>query len=171
MKYIAPILLLTSILMSCQNEETKRLYKMSDDSLWNHLAFQTGGCLTGGQHVYNGEFGGEGCVMSNKKDWKIFFARDKKQLTDFLITKLTGDTTKTRIHTCPFFEATEGELAVYSLQNIYRMNWYDLEEFKEYQDKESENSIENHQSWLQRILQDEIRREILINCWKKKAHG
>jgi len=154
MKYIAPILLLTSILMSCQNEETKRLYKMSDDSLWNHLAFQTGGCLTG-----------------DKKDWKIFFARDKKQLTDFLITKLTGDTTKTRIHTCPFFEATEGELAVYSLQNIYRMNWYDLEEFKEYQDKESENSIENHQSWLQRILQDEIRREILINCWKKKAHG
>lgn len=152
-------------------EKNKEFFGMSNDSLWNHLVFKKGGCLTGGQHVYEGKFGGEGCVMSNSKEWEILFNRDKKQISDFLISKISNDTTKTNIHTCPFFTAIEGEVAVYGLQNIYGQNWFDFIEFKEFQDRQSESSLENHQAWLQEILKNDKKRKTLINCWNKKASG
>ena len=135
---------------------------MTNDSLWNHLVFKKCGCLTGGQYVYEGKFGGDGCVMSNSKDWKIFFNRDKILITDFLVDKISNDTTKTSI-TCPFFSSIEGEVAVYGLQKLYRFNWFDFDEFQEFQNRQSESSLKNHQAWLQGILKDEKKREKLIN--------
>ena len=152
-------------------EKNKEIYGMTNDSLWNHLVFKKGGCLTGGQHVHKGRFGSEGCVMTKSKEWQIFFNRDKKEISDFLINKISDDTIKTDIHTCPFFTAFEGEVAVYGLQKIYRLNWFDFEEFKEFKNRQSESSLENHQAWLQSILKDNKRRKILIDCWKKKASG
>lgn len=152
-------------------KKESHLPEMNKDSLWDYLAFQKGGCLTGGQYIRNERFGNEGCVMTRSKDWETFFDRDQQELTHFLISKLTGDTTKTEIHTCPFFAATEGELAVYSLQKMYKINWYDFEEFEEYQIKESVSASDNHQAWLHSILQDDRKRKILINCWTKKSSG
>ena len=151
-----------------KTEKNKALFEMTNDKLWNYLVFENGGCLTGGQHVYGGKFGGEGCVMSESDDWKIFFERDKSQISNFLIAKIIGDTTKTSIHTCPFSNATEGEVAIYSLQKIYGLNWFDFEEFNEYQNRESESSRENHQAWLQNILEDESKKEMLIDLWTTK---
>jgi len=150
-------------------EKNKEIFEMSNDSLWSHLVFKKGGCLTGGQHVHEGNFGGEGCVMSNSKEWDIFFNRNKSEITEFLIEKISEDTTKTYIHTCPFFIAMEGEVAIYGLQRIYKLNWYDFDEFIEFQNRKSESSTENHQAWLQGILKDKKKRETLISCWNKKA--
>jgi len=196
MRVFINILILTSIIFSCKsdlkenNQENKRriellpepdkqlrleyekdeeIFEMSNDSLWNYLIFKKGGCLTGGQHVHKGKFGGEGCVMSNSKEWDIFFRRGKRQITKFLINKISDDTTKTNIHTCPFFSAIEGEVAVYGLQRLYGVNWYDFDEFIEFQNRQSESSSENHQAWLKGILKDKKKRKILISCWNKKA--
>ena len=141
----------------------------SIDSLWDNLIFKKGGCLTGGQYVYNDKFGNEGCVMSNSEGWEKFFNKDIKLLSNFLIDKISDDITKTNIHTCPFFTAMEGEIAVYGLQRLFKTNWYDFNEFDEFQNRQSESSTENHQAWLQNILKNKKKREILINCWKKKA--
>ena len=63
----------------------------------------------------------------------------------------------------------EGEVAIYGLQRIYKLNWYDFDEFIEFQNRKSESSTENHQAWLQGILKDKKKRETLISCWNKKA--
>ena len=146
-----------------------QLNKINLDSLWKSLLFKEEGCLVGGQYVYDGRFGGEGCVMSTSEDWKLFFSLDKKKITDFLITKITANTTKTKIHTCPYEDALEGEIAVYSLQKIFLINWYDFAEFVKHKNKLLNNSDINHQKLLQSILTNSSKREILINCWKTIA--
>ncbi|NBC09211.1 MAG: hypothetical protein GVY26_18625 [Bacteroidetes bacterium] len=151
------------------HEEDKGIYEMTNDSLWNHLVFKKGGCLTGGQYVREGRFGGAGCVMTNSKGWEIFFNRDRNEISDFLISKISDDTVKTHIHTCPFFYAIEGEVAVYGLQKMYGLNWFDFEAFKAFQNRQSESLMENHQAWLQRILEDDKKRKTLIDCWKGQA--
>lgn len=151
-------------------EIKSKIFETSLDTLWYNLVFIEGGCLTGGQHVQKGIFGNEGCVMTNSKEWETFFSLDKKLISDFLISKISDDTTETNIHTCPFFTAIEGEVAVYGLQIIYKRNWYDFDEFVEFKNKEAESSTENHQAWLQGILKDKKKREILVKCWEKLAN-
>lgn len=154
-----------------QATEENELSKLTIDSLWNYLIFTKGGCLTGGQHVHDGKFGWEACVMTRDKDWDIFFDKNKKELSDFLIEEISSDTTETEIHTCPFYSAIPGEVAVYCLQKIYGLNWYDFDEFKEYQNKETTGSKDNYQAWLQKILFNKKQRAVLIKCWKKKVEG
>ena len=83
------------------------------------------------------------------------------------ITK-PSDTTKTKIHTCPFFVATTGEMAVYSLQHIHKKNWFDFSEFKEYKDKEYKSATEQPQMWLQNILKSETDRKKLAELYKNE---
>lgn len=148
-----------------ETDKYQQLREMSNDSLWHYLLFQKGGCLTGGQYVYDDHFGSEGCVMSRTKEWEIFFGRDEKQLSAFLLNQLTADTTHTRIHTCPFSNATTGEVAVYSLQKIHLINWYDFEAFSDYKDKAIESSKDNPQAWLQDVLNNTLDRKKLIALW------
>ena len=138
------------------------------DSLWNVLAFEQGGCLTGGQYVHDGRFGNEGCVLTRNRpaDWRPFFRYSKKDLTEFLIEQL-ADTTETEVHTCPFFSATAGELAVYCLSKIYLVNWYDFEPFLAFRDRETTDSMDSPQAWLQAILENPEQREILATEWSK----
>lgn len=161
--YFKPISTADKLLNESQSKD------LEIDTLWNHLLFKKGGCLTGGQYVQNGEFGNEACVMSRTKEWKDFFKIDKNVLSDFLINKIIADTAETRIHTCPFMLATEGEVAVYALQNLYQMNWFDFEEFKEFKNKETTSAIDSTQGWLHEILADENRRALLIDCWTRRA--
>jgi hypothetical protein len=140
------------------------------DSLWQSLVFEKGGCLTGGQYVKDGHFGGEGCVLTQHRkgrpDWRPFFRNPKKDLTEFLISQFT-DTSTTHIHTCPFAIAKAGEVAVYCLSKIYLVNWYDFEPFLEYQNREMTDSTDCPQTWLQAILEDPKKRELLIAEWRK----
>lgn len=148
-------------------EKNQQFFQMSDDSLWQYLAFEKGGCLTGGQYGRNGVFGGETCVMSRSKEWEILFGREQNRLMKLLLSKM-GDTSTTRVHTCPYFNAKEGELAVYALQYLYQVNWFDIEPFQNYRDKEVLEVDDNLQAWLQQILADEKQRNVLHSFWKRK---
>lgn len=136
---------------------TNTFESLSIDSLWQIVKYKNS-CLTGGQNFENGHFGNEGCVMTNSKEWKALFNKPKKELTEFLITKLEkSDTTK--VHTCPFFLATEGELAVYTLQGIHKKNWFEFEPYKKYslkvQNEENYSLLGNRNSY-QAYLTDSI---------------
>ncbi len=154
-------------------EDTVEVQKeLSLDSLWQELVYEKGGCLTGGQRVVNGRFGNQACVLTSTRnatraDWTPFFDHPKEELTDFLLNQLP-DTSATYIHTCPFFVATTGEVAVYCLSKIHLKNWYDLDPFMAYQDRKPKNSIDSEQAWLQEILADEATCELLIAAWKKQ---
>lgn len=138
------------------------------DSLWNDLVFKKGGCLADGQYFLKGQTKREGQIL-NKKEWRNFLRKPKKELTEFLITKFT-DTTKTKIHTCPFFGATNGEIAVYALQKVHNKNWFDFREFKKYQNKETTSAIDNRQSWLLKILKNSNTRKVLTTSWLKELN-
>ena len=119
-------------------EESKKYESVSIDSLWQIVKHKNG-CLTGGQYVENGEIGSEGCIMTNSPEWYALFNKPKSELTNFLITKLEKRDT-TNVHVCPFFSATEGELAIYTLQGIHKKNWFDFEPYKKYIEKVNDES-------------------------------
>ena len=79
-----------------------------------------------------------------------------------------NDTTKTKVHTCPFFGATNGEMAVYSLQQIHKKNWFDFAEFKEYKNKEYKSATEQPQMWLQNILKNETERKKIAEFYSNE---
>lgn len=144
------------------------------DSLWKILR-QKDGCLTGGQNIIHGKFGNQGCVLTNSKEWEAFFSKEKEELTLFLVDKFKSkDSTNT--HTCPFFNATEGELAVYALQGIHNKNWFEFNEFRKYEQKlksYSENEIRGNRDTYQGYLNDYIltdpkERKILEEIWLKE---
>jgi len=145
------------------------------DSLWNIIT-QKSSCLTGGQYHRNGNFRREGCVIDEAIEWEILLEKPEKALTIFLLYKLSKvDTTK--VHTCPYFLATEGELATYTLQRIYGKNWYDFEVFKIYKDRNEQpqippiNNREHLQIWLQEdVLQNDEKRETLKHLWLEEMN-
>lgn len=150
-------------------ELTKEIPKMElqeTDSIseqWNFMVFEKGGCLGGTQYVTEKKREIPTMVFS-EIEWKKFAENDKTELTIFLMSKLS-DTTKTRVHTCPFFVATNGEMAVYSLQQIYQKNWFDFSEFKEYKNKEYKSATEQPQMWLQEILENGTKRKKLAEYY------
>lgn len=180
MKHALNILLLILTFISCKNElklkteiaqiEKTELIKITQtDSipeLWNILVFEKGGCLGGEQYVKEIKREIPTLVFS-EKEWKNFSNNDKTKLTDFLIKKF-ADTTKTNVHTCPFFGATNGEMAVYSLQHIHNKNWFDFTEFKEYKNKETKSATEQKQIWLQNILKNKTKRKKLAELFKNE---
>src|SRR5690606_14749675 len=133
------------------------------DSLWNKI-IKINGCLTNGVYAENGKFRSEGCIIDEKQEWEVFLNIDKTELTHFLISKLQSKDS-TYSHTCPFFLATEGELAIYGLQRVHKINWFDFKEFSEFKNKEVTSAVDNHQKWIQDILSDTKQRYLLENLW------
>ncbi len=154
-----------------QIEKTELIKTQQTDSiseLWNIIVFEKGGCLGGEQYISEKKFKREEKrLVFSEMDWKKFSDKDKRKLTEFLITKLS-DTTKTKVHTCPFFRATNGEIAVYSLQHIHKKNWFDFSDFKEYKDKEYKSATEQPQMWLQNILKNETERKKLAELFRNE---
>lgn len=185
MRNLLKILLLILTLVSCKNQtetkselknETAELIKeipqkelQQTDSIaeqWNFMVFEKGGCLGGTQYVTEKKREIPTMVFS-ETEWKKFAKNDKTELTEFLISKLS-DTTKTKVHTCPFFGATNGEMAVYSLQHIHNINWLEFSEFKEFKDREYGNATDQPQMWLQNILKNETKRKTLAELYRNE---
>uniref|UniRef100_UPI00404AD988 hypothetical protein n=1 Tax=Flavobacterium sp. TaxID=239 RepID=UPI00404AD988 len=182
MRNLIKILLVALITVSCKNQtesssdlnieiveltkeptENESQKTVSIEEQWKFMVFEKGGCLGGTQYVEETKREIPTIVFS-EKEWKKFIENDKTELTHFLIGKLS-DTTETKIHTCPFFGATNGEMAIYSLQHIHNKNWFDFSEFKEYKDKEYKSAIEQPQMWLQDILKNETKRKKLADLY------
>jgi len=177
--------ILLLIIISCKNK-TELKFELNNDTAeltkeytqfelqqtnsisrqWNFMVFEKGGCLGGTQFVTETKRKIPTIVFS-EKEWKKFAKNDKTELTEFLITKFS-DTTKTKIHTCPFFGATNGEMAVYSLQHIHNVNWFEFSEFKEYKDREYGNATDQPQIWLQNILKNETERNKLVELYRNE---
>ncbi|MGG8495458.1 hypothetical protein ACQY1Q_03505 [Tenacibaculum sp. TC6] len=187
MKSLIKILLLILTLAPCKNQTDKKSklnnqtteftkeianiefqQKESIEGQWNFMVFQKGGCLGGTQYVSDKKREIPTMVFS-ENEWKKFMKNDKKELTEFLITKL-ADTTKTKIHTCPFFSATNGEMAIYSLQHIHSKNWYDLTEFNKSKYKEFKSATEQPQMWLQNILKNKTERLKLAELYRNELN-
>lgn len=149
-----------------QKMESMKLHQTdSIAELWNIIVFEKGGCLGGEQYVSKSELKREHkSLVFSESDWKRLSKKDKTKLTEFLLSKFS-DTTKTKVHTCPFFGATNGEMAVYSLQHIHQINWFDFSEFKEFKDKEYKSATEQPQIWLQKILENETQRKKLAELY------
>lgn len=149
-------------------EFVKIMQTYSISELWNVLVFEKGGCLGGEQYINETEFRRkEKPLVFSETEWEKFSDNDKGVLTNFLIAKLS-DTTRTKVHTCPFFMATNGEMAVYSLQHIHKKNWFDFSEFKEYKEKEYKSATEQPQIWLQNLLKNETHREKIAELYKNE---
>lgn len=104
-------------------------------------------------------------MLFSETTWEEFAKNDKEKLTQFLITKL-ADTTTTNVHTCPFYNTTTGEMAIYSLQHIHNKNWYDFPDFNEYKDKEITGADDQPQKWLQSTLSNNSQRKKLASLFK-----
>ncbi len=147
-------------------ENTDILQTNSINEIWNELIFKKGGCLVGSQYITKKKIKKEGSVF-NKSYWIDFLNRPKLKTTNFLISKFS-DTTKTKIHTCPFYGATNGEIAVYTLQQIHKINWYDFIEFKKYSQKKIVNATDQPQIWLRKILESETDRNKLAKLFQNE---
>ena len=74
-------------------------------------------------------------VFDENKYWQKFFTQPKSLLVPFLIDKM-ADTTIIKLRRY-YYILTEGILAVYSLEFIYKKNWYNLS--KDYSRNTSQN--------------------------------
>lgn len=136
----------------------------SPDSTWAQL-MKKGGCLLGAQYNFTTSPKTSGDIpVIDTKEWIRFQNIESKVLIPFLINKLS-DTSQTNIHTCPCYQATEGEIAVYILERKIQNHWYELPGFEKYQKKKESGCSKNKQKWLQGILQKKKKRKNLEDAF------
>ncbi|WP_146106244.1 hypothetical protein [Aureicoccus marinus] len=142
----------------------KKIQKLEAE--WEELVYQKGGCIGGMQYAHQ-PLGDEmeEYLVFGMSSWKVFVKQENNHLFEFLISQFS-DTTKTKVHTCPFFIATNGEMAVYAIQKITKVNWYDFEDFNSYKDKKTTGSMDQPQMWLRSILTDHRKRKKLIGYYR-----
>ncbi|MBT8372812.1 MAG: hypothetical protein KJO34_17740, partial [Deltaproteobacteria bacterium] len=118
-------LLISLSIIGCEN--SSKIENFEIEKQWMSL-YQKEGCLTGGQHWGPGTT--EGSIF-REKEWQRFFSISSKTTIPFLMTRINS-TEETKIHVCPFYMATEGELAVYASEHIIEKNWFESDsEFRE----------------------------------------
>ncbi len=157
------IFVLSAQTLDVKEPANKYQQNRSISELWHYMVFEQDACLGGGQYIKAVQRE-RPTMFFSRKLWKEFYKQDKAKLTKFLIGKFS-DTTKTNIHTCPFYNATNGEMAVYALQHIYKKNWFDFKEFAKYKNREVKSADEQAQIWLQRILSNREKRNKLAELY------
>ena len=97
-------------------------------------------------------------------DWLPSVKRDKGAVVEFLINQIP-DRGKTRAHVCPLDNATRGELAVYCLQHILKVNWPELsEDYSKMFDRKAEEVTS--QSLLRGAIKNEEGAEKMMALWR-----
>jgi hypothetical protein len=151
-------------------DSSKKEVKFYSDAalkqLWDSLCRKKG-CLTGGQYVYQGKFGGEGCAFSIDKQWKDFlYNTNKEQLATFLITQIP-DKKETKTHACPFSLAKKGELAIYCLQGLFLVNFHELTPELEVSNKKNIYT----QKWIWQMQKSKKEIKLLQALWRGKLNA
>lgn len=149
-----------------KEEQTKESTLQTDSiaQLWDEL-MASRACIGGFQDINKTrEIEAPRRLFFSLNIWNSFASNNKEAVTVFLLSKLK-DTTLTTIHTCPFLKANTNEMAVYALQHIHQVNWFDFEEYSAYKDRDILNGSDQPQKWLQELLNIEEEREKLTQLF------
>ena len=125
MKYLAMAFAVLSLggCMTAWHSPESTMHSARLEEVWNEMVFDKGGCLCGSQDwLPNCSFEGSIFGYSLKDEWEAFSARPLSQTVPFLTGRIDS-TRETRVHTCPYQMAKEGEVAVYFLQHLLHANW------------------------------------------------
>lgn len=142
----------------------------SIDELWSALLFEKSSCLIGSGYYNDHKISDEyGQVTFKRKPWKSLKAKDKNKVANFLLNKLT-DSTITRVHNCPNVNATQGEMTIYALQHLSNKNWWDFDDFAHFKDNKTRDVGDHPQIWLQKLLRDTVRLELLSQLYRKELN-
>ena len=112
-------LMILALLLGCKQPITQANVSGRPPT-WDELV-TTDGCLVGQQNSIDAL--GEGTCLRNPK-WQSYISSATPETIQFLCDRLSS-TQETSVHTCPFQSATEGELALYTLQHITKKLWRD----------------------------------------------
>ena len=93
-------------------------------AVWERL-INEGGCLTGSQNYRDGQYG-EGSVFSQSAEWQRLLTSTDPGFFEQLLNRMNS-AGQTYHHVCPWQNATEGEMAVYTLQHITKTNWHEYD--------------------------------------------
>ncbi len=88
---------------------------------WRRLCHAEG-CLQEAGRMWSGEPPPESVLA--RPAWRAFLGQPRAAVAAFLIGRLDS-LVRTAVHACPDQDATEGELAVYALQQALQANWRD----------------------------------------------
>lgn len=151
------------------NISLKQYSELEFKQKWDSLCLIKG-CLVGGQRIWQGKWGGEGCAFSLDKSWQEFvFKTDKKGLTEFLINQIP-DKTQSKLHTCPFDLASKGELAIYCLQGLNSINFYDLSPDLMKIQQGGTKKYKSEQAWIWAIQSSKSKTSELQNLWRNELN-
>ena len=167
------IILLSSIIIGCNSDETKTVHQSPEVS-WKALV-STDGCLVGGQDSIDGPH--EGSCFSNHS-WVAFLSHSNEEKLALLASRLSSKE-PTKIHNCNVGNASEGELAVFALQHLTKKLWVDysggnsalLASVASYKKAISEGSYISDQAILWEILDSQSQREALKNYFTKNQNA
>jgi hypothetical protein len=166
MSLIKPIIILFFVFISIAYSDTPESIEIINN-LWNELS-NNEACLTGGQYCIEGKCDSEGCCLTEDKKWKSFLKINENDIVPFLISQIS-DTSISVVHVCPYDNALKGELAVYCLQHIFKLNWYEIFEIVDtnYTIPDSNQLQEK----LREILKSDADRSKLIDLWNVVYKG
>ena len=97
--------------------------------------------------------------------WVAFFRRDQNETVPFLISQIPKRA-ETHIHIAPFGKATKGELAVYCLQFILKVNWYELRKDYETRFDRIDYGYTTDQRLLQKIIGTRRGAKEMMALWR-----
>ena len=136
------------------------LLTLSLDNQWELLTKLEGLVKTNDQEFKGCCDDTKGIFIENKY-WQKFFTQPKSLLVPFLIDKM-NDTTQTNLY--KHIILNDGELAVYGLEFIYNLSWFNLS--KEYLDKLNNYCCFYEDSFLNLLLKNKDELVKLQNHWK-----
>lgn len=108
-------------------------------------------------------------VLSNEY-WSKFLNRDHKKIIPFLVSKIS-DTTYSTVSICGFRMIFIGEISIYCLEKIFKVETQDILTLTE-EEKEILNAkprIIQKQELMYKLLFNKDRRALLIAAWEKKT--
>lgn len=132
---------------------------------WEQLAVKRG-CLCGSQDWRAGS-PMEGCCLRTEP-WQSFLNETPPEFALEML-ELFDSKEKTAVHVCPFANATKGELAVYTVQHLLRVNWRDYDGNNAVITAAAKDQT-NRQAALRRVLVDKEARAELRRFFAQRVN-
>jgi hypothetical protein len=135
---------------------------------WRALT-QASFCFLGSEYYYaDASVPREGGPPFDPYQWLPSLRVDEPKGIDFLVRQIS-DRSPSPVHVDPYQPATKGELAVYCLQHITKVNWYELKpEYKAMCEKVELRGYGSYQAELRAIIHNKRRAKEMKELWLRK---